>query len=271
MKPAPFSYIRVATVEEAANALSEYTDAKLLAGGQSLIPLMNYRLSKPTVLIDLCGIEAFASVSLKDDVFTIRAGITHQSLHEHPLVRAYAPVLAECAGEVGHWAIRNRGTLGGSLAHADPASELPAAMVALDARFVLTSVRGERTVTARDFYLGLFTTDLAEDEILTRIHFFASSANRIHFAEIARRPGDFALSGAFVRVEESATEITWFGVSDMPYHLTLDALPVEEKARQALFTSLASTLEPLDQTVYRRKLAAVVAERAYLKGRRVQA
>ncbi|KUO96872.1 FAD binding domain-containing protein [Ferroacidibacillus organovorans] len=271
MKPAPFTYVRATTVEEAANALSEHKDAKVLAGGQSLIPLMNYRLSKPSVLIDLRQIQAFSSVSLSGDILTIGAGITHQNLHDHPLVRAHVPVLAACAGEVGHWAIRNRGTLGGSLAHADPAAELPAAMVAFDAYFDVTSVRGERTIAARDFYLGLFTTDLAEDEILTRVHFSVSTASRIQFAEITRRPGDFALAGAFVRAEDERAEITWFGVADMPYHLSLAALPVENQARQALFSTLANELEPLDQPEYRRKLAAVVAERAYLKGREAQA
>lgn len=263
MKPASFSYVRPSNLDEALTALSQNPDSKLLAGGQSLIPVMNFRLSRPAVLIDINGLNGLDYVKSSDSGVEIGALIRHQQLHNHPVIREVLAVLAEAAGHVGHWAIRNRGTLGGSLSHADPASELPAAMVALDASFQIGNAQGMRTVPAREFYQGFMTTDLGPSDMLVSVSIPHPGAARFGFSEVARRPGDFALAGAFVKVEQgSQGAVTWFGVSGGPEYREVE-IPQDAEARRSVWEGLAEELDPLDQPEYRRSLAVTVAEQAY--------
>ncbi|MCL6516858.1 FAD binding domain-containing protein [Alicyclobacillus sp.] len=263
MKPVAFSYHRPRTLDEALALLRSEPDCKVIAGGQSLIPLMNFRLSRPGALVDINEIEGLNRVEKTDGGLRIGALVRHQALAEHPLVREVCPVLAEAAGHVGHWAIRNRGSLGGSLAHADPAAELPAAMVALDARFEVASADGVRQVPARSFFLGYLMTDLAPDELLVAVHVPAQTGRAFGFHEFARRPGDFALAGAFAEVGPGgAGAVTWFGVSGGPERCEL-TFPEDAAAREAAFAALVEPFDPGQDAPYRRHLAVQAAERAY--------
>jgi len=196
MKPAPFRYARAGSLAEATALLAaEPGEAKLLAGGQSLVPLLNMRLARPAVLVDLNGVRELRGITPSPDGgLRIGALTRHTELATSAAVRERAPLLAEAARHVGHAAIRNRGTLGGSVAHADPAAELPAALVALDARLRVTGPRGARVIAAALFFRGLLATALETDEILTEVLVPAAEPGW-GFVEIARRPGDFALAG----------------------------------------------------------------------------
>lgn len=263
MKPVAFRYERPTVLTDALRLLAEDSDAKVIAGGQSLIPMMNFRLSRPESLIDINQIQELSYVKKTDSGLAIGAMVRHQELHENELVREVLPVLADAAGEVGHWAIRTRGTLGGSLTHADPASELPAAMVALHAELVLQSVDETRTVPALEFYLGLLTTDIRPGELLTAVNIPVQADVRYGFAEYARRPGDFALAGAFVGLYLDGTAaVTWFGVSGGPERRELE-FPTDEAQRKQVLTELTEELDPLSEPAYRRHLAVEVAEAAY--------
>lgn len=265
MKPVAFAYERPTALADALRMLAQDGEVKVLAGGQSLIPLMNFRLSRPGRLVDINQVQELSFVERTDEGLALGALVRHQELAQHPLVRELVPVLAEAAGEVGHWAIRTRGTLGGSLSHADPASELPAAMVSLHANFRLQSSTGQRTVAAEDFYLGLLTTDLQRQELLTRVTVPVDASQQRGFAEFARRPGDFALAGAYVSVgRDGQGEVTWFGVSDKPERRTV-RFTADAAARHAMLEELAQELEPMDDPAYRRHLAVEVAETAYQK------
>ncbi|WDL95771.1 FAD binding domain-containing protein [Alicyclobacillus sp. ALC3] len=267
MKPVAFAYERPTVLTDALRLLAEDGDAKVIAGGQSLIPMMNFRLSRPAKLVDINQVKELSYIRTTDSGVALGALVRHQELHESPLVRELLPVLADAAGEVGHWAIRTRGTLGGSLTHADPASELPAAMVALRATLELQSVDGTRMVPAEEFYLGLLTTDIQPSELLTAVHIPVPSGTSYGFAEFARRPGDFALAGAFVAVADNgASAVTWFGVSGGPERRELE-LPADETARRQLLVELAQELDPLSEPEYRRQLAVEVAEAAYQNAR----
>ncbi|WP_029421175.1 FAD binding domain-containing protein [Alicyclobacillus macrosporangiidus] len=263
MKPVAFAYHRPRTLQEALELLRSEPDCKVLAGGQSLVPLMNFRLSRPGALVDINDVEGLDRVEPTDTGIRIGALVRHQVLSEHPLVREVHPVLAEAASHVGHWAIRNRGTLGGSLAHADPAAELPAAMVALDATFELASAQGVREVPARSFFLGYLMTDLQPHELLVAVHVPKGEGRAFGFAEFARRPGDFALAGAFAEVGDGgAGAVTWFGVSGGPERCAL-TFPADAAAREAAFAALVESFDPGEDAPYRRHLAVLAAERAY--------
>ncbi len=198
MKPAPFEYRAPDTVDGALALLAEHgEEAKVLAGGQSLIPVLNFRLARPAVLVDLnrisslAGIEALAGGGLR-----IGAMTRQRAAERSDLVAARAPLLSEALPHVAHVQIRNRGTVGGSLAHADPAAELPALALALEARFRLRRAGAERWVDARDFYTGLFATALAPDELLDTIDVPPLPPGAgCAFEEVARRHGDYALMG----------------------------------------------------------------------------
>lgn len=269
MKPAVFQYVRPDSLQMALTALREHPDSKLLAGGQSLIPLMNFRLSRPGALVDISHLDDLATIEVRDNEVYVGALVRHQQLHEHADVRKVLPVLSEAAGEVGHWAIRNRGTLGGSLTHADPAAELPAAAVALHATLVIASADGTREVAAESFFLGFLTTDIQTDEILVGVKFpLPSGTTTYGFSEFARRPGDFALAGAFVELSgDEGDSVTWFGVSGGPERAVLQ-IPAGEADRKAQFQSIVADFDPGEDAVYRRQLAIVVAEQAYQNARK---
>jgi len=206
MKPAPFEYQAPDSLEAALDVLARHGgDAKVLAGGQSLIPVLNFRLAQPALLVDLNKLAELSFIRRGEDGgLRIGAMTRHRSLERDPLIREAAPLLAETVPWIAHPQIRNRGTIGGSLAHADPAAELPAIAVALRARFLLRKAGGERWVPAVDFFQGLFTTALEPEELLVEIDLppLSSMGARIgwSFQEIARRHGDYATVGLAAQV-----------------------------------------------------------------------
>ena len=196
MKPAPFAYKKVRTLEEAVALLAEHKDARLLAGGQSLIATLNMRLSAPSLLIDINGIGGLDGIAHKSGTVEIGALVRHAQAERSDVVAKHAPLLARALPHIGHAAIRNCGTLGGSIAFADPAAELPACLMALDGEVDVTGPKGKRTVKAPDFFKGLFETALGPQDVLTAIRVPAASKDsRVGFAELARRHGDYAIVG----------------------------------------------------------------------------
>ncbi|HEY3472995.1 MAG TPA: xanthine dehydrogenase family protein subunit M [Anaerolineales bacterium] len=197
MKPAPFEYHAPETMEEALFLLHNYGgEAKLLAGGQSLVPAMNFRVAQPSVLVDLNRIAELGYIREDDECMRIGAMTRERTLEFEPRISQHYPLLAEAMPHVAHPQIRNRGTLGGSLANADPAAELPVTMLALGARMKLRSSGGERWVDAQDFFLGMFTTAIAPEELLVEIELPSLPAGTgWSFLEVAPRAGDYALMG----------------------------------------------------------------------------
>jgi carbon-monoxide dehydrogenase medium subunit len=223
MKAAAFSYARATSVVNALELLAAHgDDAKVLSGGQSLMPAMNLRLISPEWIVDIGGIAELKGIAVKGDVLTIGALTRHVDLQRSPDITAHAPLLAEAIAHVAHPAIRNKGTIGGSLAHADPASELPACMVALDATIVIRGQAGERRVPARDFFIGIYQTALSADELLTAVELPVARKHSAHFfCEVARRHGDYAIVGAAAQaiVEGDGLadlRLVFFAVGDRP-------------------------------------------------------
>jgi CO/xanthine dehydrogenase FAD-binding subunit len=210
MKPAPFKYLSPSSVDEALQMIEQYgPDAKLLAGGQSLLPAMNFRLLQPSALIDLNQIPSLSYIRSAEGGGLRIGAMTRQSQVEHdPAIAELVPLLHETMPRIAHLQIRNRGTIGGSLVHADPAAELPVVTVALRCQFKLRSLKGSRWVSAPEFFVGMFTTDLQPDEILEEIA-VESSPERTGWAflEVARRSGDYAMAGvaAMLELDESET------------------------------------------------------------------
>ena len=275
MKPPPFDYLAASTVDEALDALAEGgEDAKVLAGGQSLIPLMSLRLAMPSLLVDVSRVGELGGVERRGDALSIGATVTHRRVERSPEVRECAPLIAEAMPLVGHVAIRSRGTIGGSLAHADPAAELPAVTLALGATFTVRSRdRGERTIDAADFFEGYFTTALEPDEILTAISFpIAGQNNGFAIEEVARRHGDFAMVGTAVSVTVADGAITdarvaMINAAEKPVRATAaeDALRDGANFADAAAAAVAD-LEPSGDLhaspEYRRKVATVCVRRA---------
>ncbi|MGW0162576.1 FAD binding domain-containing protein [Mycobacterium sp. NPDC003323] len=200
MKPAEFAYVRPESVAEALDTLARHPDAKLLAGGQSLLTLMNLRLARPSVVIDIGGLVELTRIFDDTDDLVLGALVTHRTVETDPLIAARAPLLADAARYIGHIGIRNRGTIGGSLAHADPAAEMPLAAVVLGARCHVESLRGgRRTVTAEDMFVSFYTNSLEPDEMLTWISIPAIRPDQgWGFVEYAHQHGDYGLAGAGV-------------------------------------------------------------------------
>ena len=279
MKPAPFEYHQPDTVDEAIALLGEHGyDAKLLAGGQSLVPAMNFRMAVPAVLIDLNRIAGLAYVDEADGGLRIGAMTRQRAAERDTLIAARAPLIAETLPYVAHAQIRNRGTMGGSIAHADPAAEIPAVMLALDAGFRLRGPGGERVVTAGDFFTGLFGTALEAEEMLTEIQ-VPDAAPRTGWAfdEISRRHGDYALAGiaATVSVDEdgrcTAARIALLSVGDGPV-LAVEAaaallgqVPDEAPIRAAAEAASQRDVDPPGDIhaspEYRRQLVKVLVQR----------
>ena len=209
MKPAPFDYQAPETVEACVEVLAEFGDeAKVLAGGQSLMPMLALRLARPEHLVDVNRIGGLDTVRRDDSVLVVGATTRHVSLERDPEIGAAVPLLRLVARHIGHFQIRNRGTVGGSLAHGDPAAELPAVARVLDAEFEVTGTRGTRWIAARDFFETVFTTALEPDELLVSIRFpvWGPGAG-FAVQEVSRRHGDFALVGAMVAVELASGRI----------------------------------------------------------------
>jgi len=221
LKPAPFAYRRARTTEEAVALLGE-KDARLLAGGQSLIATLNMRLSSPALLIDINGVGGLGGTVHKNGKIEIGALVRHAQAERSELIVKYAPLIARALPHIGHAAIRNRGTLGGSIAFADPAAELPACLLALEGEVEAVGPSGKRTIRAQDFFQGLFETALGSQDVLTAIRFPAATKDtRVGFAELARRHGDYAIVGlaACARADGkrlSDVRLAFFGVGATP-------------------------------------------------------
>jgi carbon-monoxide dehydrogenase medium subunit len=195
VKPAPFAYKKARSTEEAVALLGE-PDARLLAGGQSLIATLNMRLSAPALLIDINGIGGLDGIALKGGMVEIGALTRHAAAERSDVIAKHAPLIARAMPHIGHPAIRNRGTLGGSIAFADPAAELPACLLAVDGEVEASGPKGKRSIKAGDFFKGLFETALGPQDVLTAIRVPAASKDtRTGFAELARRHGDYAIVG----------------------------------------------------------------------------
>jgi aerobic carbon-monoxide dehydrogenase medium subunit len=196
--------------------------AKLLSGGQSLMPAMNLRLISPELIVDIGGINELRGIAVRGDVLTIGALTRHVDLLRSPDIAAHVPLLSEAIAHVAHPAIRNRGTIGGSLAHADPASELPACMLALNATIIISGPGGERRIAAEDFFTGIYQTDLSAHELLIAVELPVARKNAAHFFhEFARRHGDYAIVGlaAQATVEGNVLadlRLAFFAVGDRP-------------------------------------------------------
>ncbi len=279
MKPAPFEYEDPATVDEALELLARYGDeCKVLAGGQSLVPLMNFRLARPARLIDINRIESLAYIRPENGRIVVGAMTRHAQLLRAVEVAENCPLLVQAVAWVGHDQIRNRGTVGGSAAHADPAAELSAAFAALDARFHVRSRRGERVLACREFFVSEFTTALAPDELLVSIDAPAlKPGTGAAFVEFARRHGDFALGGAAVtlavdqagRCSDVAIVLLAAGPapvrSEAAEKALLGASPDEsaiQAAAQIAVRGLHPTSDIHGSSEYRVGLLQVMAERA---------
>ncbi|HET6839735.1 MAG TPA: xanthine dehydrogenase family protein subunit M [Bradyrhizobium sp.] len=223
MKASAFGYARATSVVNALELLVAHGDkAKVLAGGQSLMPAMNLRLISPELVVDIGELAELRGVAVKGDVLRIGALTRHADLAKSPEIARHVPLLIEAIAHVAHPAIRNRGTLGGSLAHADPASELPACMVALDATIVVRGQAGERRIAASDFFTGIFETALSAQELLIAVELPVIEKNSAHFFfEFARRHGDYAIAGlAAQAIVEGGMfaelRLVFFSVGDRP-------------------------------------------------------
>jgi CO/xanthine dehydrogenase FAD-binding subunit len=267
VKPAPFAHEEPRSVEDALGLLARHgEDAKVLAGGQSLIPLLNFRLARPEVLVDVNRIDELSYIRRRDGVLRIGALARMASLERSPLVRERWPLLAEAARLVGHPQIRSRGTVGGSVAHADPAAELPAALVALGARFRAVSARGERELGAEDFFVTHLTTALAPDELLAEIVVPpVPEGTRAAIVEHARVHGDFALGGAVVVVGDGHAAIVLLAAGPTPLRAAAaeEALAGGVEAGEAAV--LAAEAVDVSRGDFRRALAVEMTRRALEK------
>lgn len=271
MKPAPFDYHRPADLAEALDLLARFgDDARIAAGGQSLVPMMNLRIAAPAILIDLNAVTALAGIALDGDRLRIGAMTRQKHLLTDPLVAAHAPLLARAAAWIGHVQTRGRGTVGGSLAHADPSAELPLVMVTLGADFVLRSAAGTRRIAAGDFFHDALTTGLAADELLADILVPVAPADaRVAFAEYALRHGDFAIAAAAIQYSPQAGTLRagLGGVATVPYFCAAlsaagtGAAPDIERCRRAIAIDIAAIdaqSDPQFGADYRRTLAAAL-------------
>jgi len=211
MKPPPFEYHAPTSVEEACELLASLEDAKVLAGGQSLIPLLNFRLARPQHLVDINRIRDLDRISERDGGVAVQALVRQSAIEDSELVARVCPLLPDAVGLVAHRVIRNRGTVCGSIAHADPASELPAVLLALGGSVTAVSTRGRREIPAAELFRGVFETSLQPDELLVEA-WFPASPKPFAILEESRRHGDFALAGAV----RSGEKLALFGVAPTP-------------------------------------------------------
>jgi aerobic carbon-monoxide dehydrogenase medium subunit len=276
MKPGPLALRRPTSVEECLDLLVADDDVKVISGGQSLMPLLALRMANPEVLVDIGRLEELMHVEVGSETVRIGAGVRHRQLTEQPLC-SVLPVLAEAAGHIGHTAIRNRGTLGGSLAHADPAAELPAVMVLLGAEIECRSAAtGKRTVPATKFFTGPYLTALAEDELLVAVAVRRPLPGAGHgFVEFAPRHGDYARAGALAMLSPGpdgrigTARLVLFSVASQPVDVSehvaavVGATPGECDWPSIAQGAIASLAEPSDaDRAHRHRLALVAARRA---------
>jgi aerobic carbon-monoxide dehydrogenase medium subunit len=279
MKPAPFKYVAASSLEHALSLKAEHGDeARFLAGGQSLIPTMNFRLARPSVLIDVNGLTALAGVD-RSEAAEIRVGALtrYRDLERNHDFLKSCPLFADALPHIAHPQIRNRGTIGGNLSHADPASELPALAVAMRARMRIKSSAGEREVPASEFFQGLLTTDIGPDEMLVEITYPASQPRSgTCFREVARRRGDFALAGvaAVITLDRERrcadVRLALCGVGETPVDASeavasLIGTDCSDDAIDAAAVEVQGAIEPSGNVHgtadYQRHIAGVLAKR----------
>jgi len=276
VKPAPFDYVRPSALDEALGVLAADEEARPIAGGQSLLPLLNLRLARPTTLIDLRDL-GLDRIDVGSGELRIGASVTHRRLELDPAIRA-VPLLADAAAHVGSPAIRNRGTLGGSLAHADPAAELPSVAVAIGATIVLQSIAGQRLVSAGTFFDGFWTTAIEPGELLVEVRFpVAGARHGAAFCEVAPRADDFATAGVGVAVDVDErgslvrVRAGGCGLASTPVDLGPALAPVvgrrvDDDVLHEVAASVEASVEPSDDRVAtadeRRMLAGLLAARA---------
>jgi carbon-monoxide dehydrogenase medium subunit len=274
-----FEYSRATSLDDALAKLAATAgDGKFIAGGHSLVPLMKLRLSEPKILIDIARIPGLSGIREKDGQIEIGAGTVHHDVASSALLRQVCPAIADCAAEIGDPQVRNRGTLGGSLAHADPSADYPAVMLALDAEIHMKGPKGWRVVKARDFFQGLFTVDLAADEIIASVTF--NPVKAAAYAKLHQRASHFAIVGvaAALDVKNGVIQSARIGLTGASSHATrltdvekalagkaASADSIETAARNA-----GATLEDINSDIhassdYRRAMIQVFTERA-LKG-----
>jgi aerobic carbon-monoxide dehydrogenase medium subunit len=260
VKPAPFRYHCPQSLGEALALLSQHSDAKLIAGGQSLGPMLNMRLVQPAALVDLNGVAGLDSIAEKGDFLEIGALARHHAVANSSLVKAACPLLAEAAQTIGHYAIRTRGTLGGSLAHADPAAQLPLVAVTLGAEIVVAGKRGERRIAAKDFFVSMMTTALRADEILVSVRFpKAAPGGRHAWQHFSRRTGDFAIVAVAAVLHSQKVTIGIGGAEDKPVVLqSIDPPGAAKAAREAVNPTENARVPAL----YRKELVEVLTRRA---------
>jgi len=267
MIPTPFDYTEAASVDEAIELLTEHGDeSKLVAGGHSLLPLMKFRLATPSVLIDIGRIEALKGVRDGGDHLIIGALSTHQSVELNEMVRSQSPLLAAVAGQVGDPQVRHRGTIGGSLAHADPASDLPAALIALGGSVVAQGPSGQREIHARDLFTGFLESAVAADEVVTEIRIPKAPDAAWSFQKFNRRAQDWAIVGAAV-VANGTTSIGLINMGPTPMAAVAVEQALESGAEMGEAAALAAenTSPPSDlngDAEYRGHLARVLVSRA---------
>jgi carbon-monoxide dehydrogenase medium subunit len=276
MKPAPFRYARPETLEEAIALLeASEGEAKILAGGQSLLPLLNLRLLRPRVLVDVALVPELQVLTREEDELVVGAGVRQRRAETSALVRRWCPLVPLALRHVGRLQTRCRGTVGGSLAHGDPAAELPCVAVALDAELVAVGPAGRRTVSARDFFGGPYQTTLAVGEVLTEVRLPILRQTRYVFREVARRPGDVAVAGLAVAVRHDGgaivdARLAAIGLAAVPLRLAAaeDALREHGLGRSNRAPVVAAAVEELATAGdgrpagYRRGVIAALVARA---------
>ena len=282
MKSAAFDYLRAESVEQVFDLMDQHGDTlQLLAGGQTLLATLNMRLSEPALVVDISRLQALHGTTVDGDMLRIGALTRHVEIEESPLVAQHAPLLTQAAPHIAHRAIRNQGTFGGALAYADPAAEWPACVLALDGVLVLQSRRGERRVAAADFFLGLYTTARAEDELLVACEIplrraTPTSEPRQHFDELARRHGDYAVAGVAACARYDATRLgdlrlVFLSLVDRPVRASateqiLQAGPLSDARLDEADAALRAEIEPFADLTHsvatKRQLAATLMRRA---------
>lgn len=277
MKPAPFGYARAATLDDVFSLLAEHgDDAKIIAGGQSLMATLNMRLSEPEILIDINRIDGLAGIEDTGDTIRIGAMTRHVDVEESDLVATHAPMIAAAMEHIAHPAIRNRGTFGGSIAFADPAAELPACAAALEATMHVAGKGGTRDIAATDFFKGLYETALGEGEILTAVSVPKIAAGwKSGFMELARRHGDYAIIGLCAHLQFDGakfgdTRLVFFNAGDRPVSAPqtaalLNGQSWSDELSEKLSASLREELDPPDDLnangPMRKHLAGVLVKR----------
>jgi len=257
LKAPAFAYAKPALLKEAFELL-EKPGAKVLAGGQSLIPSLNMRLSSPELLVDITGLKGFSEIKVLNDVVRVGALVTHAQLEKSPEIKKHVPLLAQAVPHIAHAAIRNRGTIGGSLALADPAAEYPAVAVALEAILVVKNKDSECRIAASRFFKGLFETDLKTGELLVAVEFpVAKASDKSVFLELTRRHGDYAIIGLAAHNERFA----YLGAGDRPVLFSFGKNL--QTAKQALKAGLKPPADLYNSSAAKLHLAGVLLERAW--------